>query len=89
MSYRGCEMTAFEKGVDFILHFSGKKFTTKDIMKRYAVCYRQAVRIRNQADRVIGLKPAGFGKRTAACGPEPFLWEIKCLSFENVQNQNV
>ena len=68
--------TPFGKGVDFALHFQGKKFTIKDIQSRYGITYRHANRLKSQIDRIVGLKPVGFGKRTAETGPEPFLWEI-------------
>ena len=63
--------TPFEKGLDFITHFTDKQFTTRDIQERYEISRRQADRIKGQVNRVIGLKPVGFAKDGAT-----YLWEI-------------
>lgn len=70
--------TSFEKGIDFALYFGGgRRFTVRDIQSRYGISYRQAHRLKGQVDRIIGLRPVGFGK-TDLPGPEPFLWEFEC-----------
>ena len=69
--------TPFEKGMDFLLHFRGKRFSLYDIMDRYQISYRQASRLRKQADRVIGLKPAGFTRKdSGSSNKDAFLWEM-------------
>lgn len=69
---------SFEKGIDFLIHFRGRKFTLDNIKDRYGCSYRQAVRLRDLAASMVTLAPAGFVETPDhASGPYKYLWEIK------------
>ena len=58
------ELGPFEKGIDFILYFRGRRFELNDIKERYCCTYRQAIRLKSLAERLVPMVPDGSeGKR--------------------------
>lgn len=72
------DLTQFQAGMDFLLYFSGQKFTLSDIQERYNCSYRNAIRMRNYAQRMVCIAPAGFDMiNITRGGKQKFLMEIK------------
>jgi hypothetical protein len=71
------ELRPFEKGIDFILYFKGRKFTIENIKDRYQCSYRQALRMKNSAAAMVNLIPSGYAQLTNLSKGHPrYLWEI-------------
>lgn len=72
------DLTPFQKGADFVLHFTGKKFTIDDIKDRYCCTYRQAINLKNLAEGLVSISPAGLsGSIVGKRGVARNLWEMK------------
>jgi hypothetical protein len=69
------ELRPFEKGIDFYLHFRGRRFSLDDIRGRYCCSYRQALRLKSQAARIVNLVPVGFHGETGC--RDRWYWQIK------------
>ena len=71
-------LTPFEKGMDFVIHFTGKSFTVQDIAERYQISKRQAFTLKQRADAMLNLRPSGLCMAQAkATGTAPNLWRIE------------
>lgn len=53
-------LTPFQRGIDFICRYRGRAFTLKDLSIRYEISYKQAARLKLQAERLVPIRPAGF-----------------------------
>ena len=72
------ELAPFERGIDFVLHFTDREFTLFDIVDRYQCCYKTAQNIREKVSRVFDFEFVRFQESPAARGaPARNVWRLK------------
>lgn len=68
------DLSSFEKGIDFMLHFGKRRFSCHDVMERYSISYRQAQRLLSQVGRLLPMLPDGFSEDSVR---SRFMWRIR------------
>lgn len=67
----------FEKGLDFVLYFKGRTFTIDDVARRYNCSYRQAQRLKQNAERFFRFVPSGFAPAVHPGKQPDYQWQLE------------